>query len=795
MATSRSKPIVVYWDVEPRPARGLARQPRVPLGLQRIEALKADPQLPAFELRDLGAAGTEEDDRCHDGHSFLEKLREVVMDAGTRPVCVVVGTLPENDLQLFNANMLMPRQAAGGTAEELEQPVSAAAGLGTHLLIRFPEVWPIFVARQPRLEKLFIHITKQAADALIPNNTREEDGVYIAETLRKATSAAIWQCHFLGGRAPGCPIRQFLIHKDFLFDPTGLRSLVKAGLWSQVLGSDEQYGNQRCGPAAVLLMRAINNAVVADEEADFALIGAYSAYRQGRRAWAIAEGVDFIAGAWRDDVPDENYAGSLGSTLVIRDRQLRLHHAHLHRRTYTAAPGSPLVDLEKFEHWDISKWNAPAGMYSLRGADSPPPTDFAAWRDRKRVRQLIISSEGEQSRSAPSGSSFVAKPLCSILFVSQAAPHSTPVELPVDREGTVPSPGRTDLRTVVERIVEEKEGRHAIEGVRHAAAPTFHQLATAIMERAHHLDENTVRCRIHRALLLGEAFELLAGRNVPTAIAALAKLHAAEASLEAMAVGIFSPSLDLDPRRDEIENVLVSIYGSWENPQKALIRVHDFGLQIWSAITGAYRNFEAINAANEAQVESLVYVGRGPSAGNSSARKSWLAEIPLIALNFWMTLLSFRHLTRAIAERLPDFVRKNTPNSTYIGTSEQRLKNSLRRRRTAFTLFAKPWSFIALYVKFLMFWWFISFIMILVVNRLWVQAPAVIISKILRAFLDSFLMVMQSAMAGEIITKQDSTSYVAMDYGYIAIETGFVVTNFVFLTIMIAVIVRFILRD
>ena len=791
MRFARSLPLIIYWDADETVDR-TGHQGQPPAALRRVQQLAEDSDATRpFEYRDLSAGATRLEDRCRDGRAFLTMLQKVVADAGMRPIAVVVGTMP-NSMSAIFTDLEVGSEAVfeGEDGFDLRDRNRRAVGLGLHLLLRFPEVWPIFVISVQRdRESFFSWLFKLASEGMIPDDQMTREAQALQDVLREQALSIIRRCHILNPRQSGiCAIDHFLNHRSLLFDPTGLRSLAKAALWRRARGTGPEYEGSVCGPAAALLLRAVNNAVVVDEEEGFTLIGAYSAYRQGRRCWAITDGRDFVAGPWRNDITND----ARRSTLLIRDFHLRLHGHLFDARKFIAgssdqeAPAVPL-DLADFRHWDIAGWSLSGELLSIRGEETLP--DFGYWHDASSVHHLIISADEPPEGATRDGYSHsLSKPFRSTYFVTSS--DCLPLQEGIFQDCASLIPAGVGSPTMIQRVLAGDIEVKA--NVRHAARPIFHQLAAALIERADSVDQDTVYGCVHRAILYGEAFELLAGRNAPTAINAFTKLQAAEASLEGLASGMFSANIDLKPRQQEIEEVLVRIFGRSRSGLFAVDRVYDAGLQIWSAIIGAYRRFEAFNAANDAQVESLVYVG---GEAYRSRRFDW-AQLPLMGIGFWMAVLSptaIGHGLGRAAKQVQQYFSTEVPVAALATGHEQQIRSNLRRKRGVFRLLARPWDFIWLYIKFLVAWVFtLSAIHFVATSSLRDGVLSQIWLAVSELRQSSYRVVL-SALALEPISPP-LFNIAAWEWIYKGFEAGFLVWNFIFLTMLVAVIVKFVLR-
>ena len=148
----------------------------------------------------------------------------MVAEAGARPVAVVVGTMPDPVSAIFTGlDVASEPVLQGKEAVESSDRSRRAVGLGLHLLLNFPEVWPIFaISDKDDRDSFFFWLFKLASEGMIPDDQMKTEGQALNDLLSGETEAIIRRCHILNARRPGTsPIHHFLNHRSFLFDPTG----------------------------------------------------------------------------------------------------------------------------------------------------------------------------------------------------------------------------------------------------------------------------------------------------------------------------------------------------------------------------------------------------------------------------------------------------------------------------------------------------------------------------------------------------------------------------------------------
>lgn len=800
-------PLILYWQAEEAPVSVRGKAAIGSAFARLIELRDGTSPFPFFELRELGSPGDRMSPRA-----LLREVAEISVSHAGRPICLVISAdWSKIDFRFFDPSLFPLTGGESGYVPRGAKSHNNFEGLGGQLILKFPEIWPILSdfenvkIRDGLLKSLIIEAAKGANEG----NTKLEDD---ARILTDALSLTIARCHTRSRNVRDtCPIEMFLRHRQFLFDPTGLRTLVKAQLWRNKAFNRNLAKN--ASPARIMLERAVNNSLVADEEFETAQSVAYGLYRQGRRCWSLVDGDDFLYGPWRSDGKSADERGSKMTSAIFRDLQLQLYTPDLVNVTLAqtdAVPAGSQIRLQDKTHWDTSTWDP---QHPLSQKVKP----ISGWLS-DGVQECVVT--GNAIFQECSGAECVFKPLDS-LFMPLSVTRNKIIAFG-DTAGSPESPTATyrspdtslnqRSTTLIQRLVavsradpvivavDEPEGNaeknragksnEKILSI-HSTTPIFYQLATSLLERSDELQGRGAHGYILRGILLQDAVELLAGLNFPTAIKAFSKLHTAEAGVEASALGTFSARIDIDERKREIEAVLISIFCSGgASPAAAYWRCHDHGLQIWAAISGAYRNHDAMSAANDAQVESLVYVGHERRQGRIRA---WLVEFPISMLNFWLVLLSY-YPHKSIGRFAAALVNMVPVRHRQVADG---LRRSLRRKREAFKLLARPWSFVALYTKFISVW-------ALYTTIYQVSPPdrngshLMWVGTFVQTYLVELFHSITAAVASELWLDQQFIDRAQSDPWagiHLLVETIFLVSNFAFLTVLVAVLVKFILRD
>lgn len=161
-------------------------------------------------------------------------------------------------------------------------------GVAVELLLRFPQVFPVFlsvavppVGEGPTIKDTDWRGWHQLIEALArkddPKGETEdkiqvwkEIGIHFATPLDQGKMLAMALERFGGG------LRTW-------FDPTGLRTRLKNHFLGTVFGDSSNWSTSTRA-RAVLRLRLTHVAVAVDEEREFATLNAYAAYKFGRRA-------------------------------------------------------------------------------------------------------------------------------------------------------------------------------------------------------------------------------------------------------------------------------------------------------------------------------------------------------------------------------------------------------------------------------------------------------------------------------------------------------------------------------
>lgn len=504
---------------------------------------------------------------------------------------------------------------------------SHRAGAAVELILRFPQVFPVILSPAVPVSDEEAKKNKPGEvkidEVINPTWHKSKDDEWgsfhrICKELctkHKPGKPDIESCkllhafrvplHFVspfdGGSGLSSTLARFARGMRCWFDPTGLRTLVKNRFVGTVFGSQDSWKDTQ-DLRDVLLNRLGQVNVAVDEEREFAMLSAYTAYKYGRRAWIVTTFAEF------DDMPlwvAANEKRDTTDVVVLRDIDLRF--PDIPDGDKSLARKKATLKLEEEER---------APRAQLQTIDSPIWRECFDGENRIGKNWLVraVSShpntiEKFDSRCllGESGGKYYGfvKPIASLYQLGDV------LGVQGGKRGTVLSS--------LQGVTGESKGGHG--------APYLNlAMAESLLQQARHCKDGPVE-NLLGALLAGEAYELLLGMSKTTALEALLAMHKAEVRAEVEFPGV-SHDIRIDKRRYDIEKTLCVIYGTAEvtdNQVKQVVRrtnkavMNMFLSQFWSELRQVYKNGEQFAAAEAANVESLVHSKWCPS-------KVWLSS-------------------------------------------------------------------------------------------------------------------------------------------------------------------------
>lgn len=493
------------------------------------------------------------------------------------------------------------------------------AGVAVELMLRFPQVFPVFLSPA-------VPVEEGAKDAPpVPNlyknadNCRESGCWASFRELKGSLAmrhkpgsdsepvrvdnfnelfALTTPLHFVSpldhGAGLESVLNRFARGMRCWFDPTGLRTLVKNRFLVTVFGSDSDWSNtwsekkdgKESGLRTRLLERLDKSAVAVDEEREFALLSAYAAWKYGRRAWVVTTYGEFenekIAPLWHiGSCP----AGSQcdykrcdqANVIVLRDVDIRFP--------------------------DISDKSDKKGIDKKGIRDELKNIGSGEWKDKLRsswnvraisgdvpIRKHVEDFCREQARLGQNPIKEKIEKKEHVEYLGFPKPINSLYEL---REvlGKEAKPAANSLISTL-GAAKDGEGGHGAPYLNLAMAESLlrHSVNCKDSPSAHFIG----------ALLAMEAYELLLGMSKTTALEALLTMHRHEVIAEVNFPGV-SHAIELKERKRDIEETLNSLYDKNET-----VKVKNMYLsQFWAELRIAYREGEQFTAAEAANIESL----------------------------------------------------------------------------------------------------------------------------------------------------------------------------------------------
>lgn len=482
---------------------------------------------------------------------------------------------------------------------------SNRAGVAVELLLRFPQVFPVFLS--PSVPVSTDEAKSEGNDKVKVVESKWRDakenewaGFYrLREEIctKHKPGEPNWEAckslhafqvplHFVSplyGDGLVSTLARFARGMRCWFDPTGLRTLVKNRFLGTVFGNDQTWkaDTQR----KVLLDRLNNVCVAIDEEREFALLNAYTAWKFGRRAWVVTSFGEF------DDSPLWVYnEGDFSNVVVLRDIDVRF---------------PDILDASKLGLWGISPrelmkdnysclWSKKETRVCATSIDAPGNKIGKDWRVRAVSSENGIISDPKVWENDKFGQ---RRKGSKIEYFGLNKPIGTIYDLKpclFEKQG--------DKESIAARI--EVVGSEGNEGG-HGAPYTNLAMAEALLI-------SSGRCKDHSsshligALLAMEAYELLLGMSKTTALEALLSLHRHEAAAEVNFPGV-SHSLEIKDRIEDVEQTLKKLYEDNKTNARDKEPVKRMFLsQFWAELRIQYKDGEQFDAAEEANVQSLM---------------------------------------------------------------------------------------------------------------------------------------------------------------------------------------------
>jgi hypothetical protein len=423
----------------------------------------------------------------------------------------------------------------------------ASLGVALEIILRFPQLFLVVTGSGgSELQTLLQGLLKDAninSTVMLPN---------------------WYSVHFVNPLTEAHRLLQILARFDsglrMIFDPTGLRTLLRNRFLGSVFGSGTDWANS--APARCRLARRLHTlAVVIDEELEMAMFAAYSAYKFGARAWMVTtyEALSDTANpSWHDSEAQ--------GIVIIRDLDLRFPD-------YPET--SPNTDKGTSLRIDLKNIYSDAWKGLVPPASTVRVISYDRHVVQKRPKWDAESLRWGQSRNGKTTTYYgLEKPLRSIYAAKSLLGRDAVLqELPVPRDMQ-----RSD----------------------HHAAPYENlRISWDLQEQAEECrSDSDVKVCIMRALLAQEAYSLLLGMSPTSCLRAILEMTTAEAAAEGESAGV-SHTLTVRDRRKDLEKTISNL------------NLKDGGAnflaKVWAQLRAVYKESEQFEASEEANAESLVY--------------------------------------------------------------------------------------------------------------------------------------------------------------------------------------------
>lgn len=498
---------------------------------------------------------------------------------------------------------------------------SNRAGIAVELLLRFPQVFPVFLSPAVPVSTDEANAEGNDKGKIVKSTLRNDNewgGFYrLCDeicTKHKPGQPDLEACkslhafqvplHFVSplyGDGLVSTLDRFARGMRCWFDPTGLRTLVKNRFLGTLFGNennwentwskadDKQDNSSQTGLREILLERLDCMGVAIDEEREFAMLNAYAAWKHGRRAWIVTTYDGFHnhplwAANCNNIAIEENYRCNR-DVVVLRDIDLRFPDIPTDKEDIRAN----LRDITSKDIWDVKlapKWNVSAVSSHPNVLTEEKFSSLAA-KDEKAMlvgQFKMANGEGKKDVYWYKG---LSKPIATLYQLKSLL--------------------RKDRSTL--SLLGTARDRNG--GGRHGAPYLNLSMAESLLISSGRCKDQS-SSHLIGALLAMEAYELLLGMSKTTALEALLALHKHEAAAEVKFPGV-SHSLEIKDRIEDVEHTLNKLYEDNKTNAREKERVKRMFLsQFWAELRIQYKDGEQFDAAEEANVQSLLNMSWKP---------------------------------------------------------------------------------------------------------------------------------------------------------------------------------------
>lgn len=544
------------------------------------------------------------------------------------------------------------------------------AGVAVELLLRFPQVFPVFLSpvvpvpddeteNQSRDEKnVNLEVVKPTwRNDLSKGNwgsffrlrneicTKHKPGQPDLEACKSLYAFHV-PLHFVspleGGAGLASTLARFARGMRCWFDPTGLRTLVRNRFLGTIFDNNEDWTQSR--PQREVLLKRLNNVCVAiDEEREFAVLNAYTAYKFGRRAWIVTTFAEFDEKPlWvlQDNESDKN------NVVILRDIDLRFpdipekaSRGPTSVRGQLKSVSSPIWEYTKEAHnrlggkWVVRAVSSNAGVkedISDEGRGQTPESlkeedewsscqqtliglknalnDLGA--DQEEKKRLLQSEIIECEKKLSNCEQALDLALPNLKYQGLKKPIVTLYDL-------------SRLLNCQNTVAAELKINSDMASFGGHGAPYLNlDMANSLLRQSRRFNRGPVENMLG-ALLAGESYELLLGMSLSTALEALLLQHKHEVMAEVEFPGV-SHAISITQRQKDVEAILRQHVSKNKNMKNMFLS------QYWSELKMAYRNGEQFTAAEASNVRSLVHGKWLPNWTLLGAEWSWLDKPTLL---------------------------------------------------------------------------------------------------------------------------------------------------------------------
>ena len=480
---------------------------------------------------------------------------------------------------------------AAQTGSDWRPSRQVKAGVAVELLLRFPQVFPVFLSPAVPLtepvdssdrvitpccpeayeENLWSGFQRLREELCIGNRSASDEKEVLDLSKLPALQVPL---HFVSpldsGKGLLSTLGRFARGMRCWFDPTGLRTLVKNRFLGTSFGNQNGWSNtwpkgNEPGPTLrkTLLERLTRTAVAVDEEREFATFNAYAAYKHGYRVWLVTSFGELA------EKPLWNLKSETEGMTIIRDIDLRFPDYP------TRSGGSGEGIREHLKNINSSEWQ-----------NLLP-------KERKNLQLAVVSSV-----AGPKIKNSLQKPVSSLYEIKRLLEYGKP---------------RDSLRSISARIGKARDQEH---GTGHGA-PYFNlPMAESLLRQASRLKDSSM-ANLLAALLANEVNELLLGMSTTTVLEALLLQHSREVTAEVEFPGV-AYKISIQKRKLDVYETLVSIFEPGPSTRDAK---NKFLSQFWAKMRLLYKDGEQFHAAEESNIESMIYSEWTPERIPESIRK------------------------------------------------------------------------------------------------------------------------------------------------------------------------------